>query len=114
MDASQTPNTPEDLAAVTRDISIALDQWYASRKISLPVETRAEFSAMALEAVLRNPERDRHEVMDDLLAELDGMLADILDEREDHPVERASPPSPPPQARGRVQGWLQRIRDRLH
>ena len=110
MDASQTPHTPEDLATVTRDISVALDHWYASRQISLPVETRAEFSAMALEAVLRNPERDRHEVMDDLLAELDGMLADIRDERDDHPAHHASSPR---QARG-VQGWLQRLRGRPH
>lgn len=110
MEASQTPDSPEDLAAVTRDITLALEQWYATRQISLPVETRAEFSAMALEAVLRNPDRDRHEVLDDLLAELDGMLADILHEH-DAPAERASPR---PQPQGRVQGWLQRIRDRLH
>lgn len=96
---------PELLPGVAQEVTLRLEHWYLRHRIALPPETKAEFTRMAFEALLQNPDRERDDLLEDLLLELDGMLGEIIAE------PQAGTPRAD-EAPGRRQGWLERLRGR--
>ena len=107
MSTSSGTLTPENVALVAHDVTLRLEHWYAQHRIALPAETKAEFTRMAFEALVANPDRERGDLLDDLLAELDDMLEEIAEQPDVRgaPNTTAEPP-------GRMQNWLERLRGR--
>jgi hypothetical protein len=70
-------NDPVRMSDAARVADLRLEQWYRARELELPPETQAEFTAMAFEAIARDPGRDADAVMDELIAELDLRLGRI-------------------------------------
>lgn len=94
------PHDPRALADAARIADLRLEQWYRARRLQLPPEVQAEFTAMAFEAIARDPTRNADAVMDTLIGELDERLGHIV----------SSDPGAPG-ARGRVRpSLLQRLR----
>lgn len=99
--------TLENIPVVAHDVTLRLERWYAQHRIALPAETKAEFTRMAFEALVKNPARERDDLLDDLLAELDDMLDEIVETPD---AARASETRVEPP--GRMQNWLDRLRGR--
>jgi hypothetical protein len=78
-----TPPSPTYVDPVTAagEVSLRFDRWFAEHGLELPPETRAEFIEMGMEALQRWPERSTGDVLDELIAELDGRLAGIAAEQ---------------------------------
>lgn len=98
------PQDPRVLADTARIANLRLEQWYQARRLNLPPEVQAEFTAMAFEAfeaIARDPTRSADAVMDTLIGELDAHLGHIVST--DAGAARAHG--------GRVRpSWLQRLR----
>lgn len=78
---TSTPRDPHDprvLADTARIADLRLEQWYQARRLNLPPDVQAEFTAMAFEAIARDPGRDADAVMDTLIGELDAHLGHIV------------------------------------
>lgn len=74
------PEQPAPVSAdadLARDVALRLEQWYRTRSLDLPPDVQAGFVEMGVEAVTRNPDRARPDVLDELVAELDASLARI-------------------------------------
>jgi hypothetical protein len=93
------------------EVSLRFERWFDTHGLELPPETRAQFIAMGMEALQRWPERSSGEVLDELIAELDGRLAAISAEqaRQDR-ASTASTAATPARGLGRLFGR----RDRRH
>ena len=72
------PHDPRVLADAARIADLRLEQWYQARRLNLPPEVQAEFTAMAFEAIARDPTRSADAVMDTLIGELDAHLGHIV------------------------------------
>lgn len=72
------PHDPRVLADTARIADLRLEQWYQARRLNLPPDVQAEFTAMAFEAIAREPTRDADAVMDTLIGELDEHLGHIV------------------------------------
>ncbi|WP_229792471.1 hypothetical protein [Cognatilysobacter bugurensis] len=68
---------PRELAERARIVDLRLEQWYQARRLQLPLEVQSEFTAMAFEAIARDPASDPNAVMDTLIVELDERLGHI-------------------------------------
>lgn len=106
-----TPSTrpsPEQPARVSadadlaRDVALRLEQWYRTRGLDLSPDVQAGFVEMGVEAVLRNPDRPRADVLDELVAELDASLARIKS-------EPGADTTPPAGQTARRPGFWQRL-----
>lgn len=69
---------PRALADAARVVDLRLERWYQARRLQLPPEVQAEFTAMAFEAIARDSGRSADAVMDTLIAELDARLGHIV------------------------------------
>lgn len=117
------PPTPADPGASgpARDVAQRFDRWFDAHGLDLPQETRAQFVDMGLEAIQRWPDRAPDDVLDELIAELDGRLNRIVDETSArHDALAAQPEAGPRDAdapAAPARGALARLfgrRDRRH
>ncbi|HEY4554918.1 MAG TPA: hypothetical protein VIG68_00575 [Lysobacter sp.] len=106
MDTPPAAITHDDLPDVAHEVVLRLERWYEERRLALPAPTKAEFTRMAFEALLRHPQRPHAELLDELVLELDGMLADIVDEA---PGDAGAPPWADARARAPRRSWLERL-----
>lgn len=77
---SQAQPTPGSTQGVEPYVAQRFERWFEAHALDLPAETRTQFIAMGVEAIERWPDRGRDEVLDELIAELDGRLTRIVDE----------------------------------
>lgn len=102
-DPSHLPRQPSPASAdadLAREVTLRLEHWYQQRGLTLPPETQAGFVEMGVEAVVRDPDRPRGEVLDELIAELDASLARIQAEVRTGPAVAPTP---------RRRGWFGRL-----
>jgi hypothetical protein len=86
------PSSPHvDPVTAAGEVSLRFDRWFASRELDLPPETRAQFVEMGMEALQRWPDRSSGDVLDELIAELDGRLATIAEEQTSQPAAATRP-----------------------
>lgn len=80
MDREPSSSVHVDPATAAGAVSLRFDRWFAKHQLDLPPETRAQFVEMGMQALERWPDRSSGDVLDELIAELDGRLARIVDE----------------------------------
>lgn len=107
MDRSPSSPYVEPVTAAG-EVSLRFERWFDEHGLELPAETRAQFIEMGMEALQRWPDRSTGDVLDELIAELDGRLAVIAAEQTRH--ERAGDTHAEPRGLAR----LFRRRDRRH
>ncbi|TZF89903.1 hypothetical protein [Cognatilysobacter lacus] len=111
----QNPRTSHvvDPATAAGEVSLRFDRWFASHELDLPPPTRAEFVQMGMDALQRWPDRSTGDVLDELIAELDGRLAVIAAEQAHDAGRGDATVASERQPRGlaRLFGWN---RDRRH
>ncbi|GAB6197122.1 hypothetical protein [Lysobacter xanthus] len=110
MDPS-TPPIHVDAVTAAGEVSLRFDRWFEQHHLDLPPETRAQFVQMGMEALQRWPERSSGEVLDELIAELDTRLGEIVDDTASAAQARRGDASTRPRGLARLFG---RRSDRRH
>ena len=121
MEREPPPAVHLDPSTAAGVVSLRFDRWFAEHQLDLPAETRAQFVEMGMQALERWPDRSSSEVLDELIDELDGRLARIVDEttsrhesfgQQDAALRVAG--DDPPASRSGILARLVRRRDRPH
>lgn len=120
MDPSPPPAVHLDPATAAGAVSLRFERWFDERGLALPPETRAQFVEMGMQALEHWPERSSADVLDELIAELDGRLDRIVHEttaRHEGFASSTEPPPGDPATAARPGGAFARLfgrRDRRH